>query len=193
MSDLKPGSDGQPRCGWCVGDSVYEHYHDNEWAIEQRDGASLFEKLALESMQAGLSWLIVLKRREGMRQALGDFAPEHLATLDEAAIDRLMNDPRLIRNRAKLTAIVSNARLYLDNFPSPEAFAEFLWGFEPRDRRAPSSFAEIPTEIDESVRMARELKLRGWKFIGPTSAYAFMQSIGMVNDHLLGCLSRRNS
>lgn len=193
MSDLKPGDDGVMRCGWCVGDPLYEHYHDHEWGIEQRCGEALFEKLALESMQAGLSWLIVLKRRAGMRDAFGGFKPTHLATLDDQAIESLALDTRIIRNRAKVKAIVSNARVYLEQFKDSAAFSEFLWSFEPPKSSAPKSCEEVPTQTPASVQMARDLKLLGWSFIGPTSAYAFMQSVGMVNDHLLGCMSRRST
>jgi DNA-3-methyladenine glycosylase I len=192
VSDLKPGDDGQLRCGWCIGNPIYEHYHDFEWGVEQRCGEALFEKLSLESMQAGLSWLIVLNRRAGMREAFGNFKPTHLATLDDQEVASLALDPRIIRNRAKVKAIVSNARVYLEHFETPEAFSEFLWTFQPAPSSVPTSLADVPTNTEASVHMARALKQLGWTFIGPTSAYAFMQSIGMVNDHLLGCLSRRN-
>ena len=193
VNDLQTGTDGTLRCPWCAGDSLYEAYHDQEWGVPCHDEHALFEKLCLETFQAGLSWIVVLRRRAGLREALGGFDPKHLAQLQSSAVEELMHDQRLIRNRAKIEAIIHNARILIEKFPTEGSFATFLWSFAPSIHTAPTSIAQIPARTEKSAIMARELKRIGWKFIGPVSAYAFMQSIGMINDHLLGCSFRENS
>lgn len=180
------------RCPWAGNDALYVAYHDEEWGRVVRDGRRLFEKICLEGQQAGLAWITVLRKREAYRAAFHDFDPHKVAAMDEAAIERLMNNPGLIRHRAKLEAIVRNARAYLAMQAQGEDFARFVWQFAPaRDGRpAPRSMADIPARTAESLALSRALKKRGFVFVGAVTCYAFMQSMGLVNDHLQDCMCR---
>lgn len=177
------------RCAWARGDTLMEAYHDEEWGRSERDGRALFEKLQLDGLQAGLSWRTILHRRAGLRQALDGFAPEIMAHYGSARLTQLLVDPRLIRNRAKVAALVSNARAYLALVEAGEHFGAFLWDFvggSPQQHQRPAG-ALAPTQSPESEAMAKALKKRGFTFCGPTICYAFMQATGMVNDHDRAC------
>lgn len=177
------------RCPWPGDDPLYQRYHDFEWGVPLRDDQALFELLLLEGFQAGLSWLTILKRREGMRQAFEGFDPEKLAAYGEADRARLLADPRIIRNRLKVAAAVKNARAYLKITESSGGFSDFLWRFvDGRPvQNAWKAMAEVPAKTPLSDRVSRELKSRGFTFVGSTIVYAFLQAAGFVNDHLVSC------
>jgi DNA-3-methyladenine glycosylase I len=185
VSDLVVGADGLARCGWGASTPEYIAYHDNEWGRPVRDDRRLFEKLSLEAFQSGLSWLTILRKREGFRAAFDNFDPEKVATYGEAEIDRLLGDTGIVRNRAKIEATIHNARVVSD---LPVPLNELLWSFAPPPRPARlGSFAEFTATTAESKAMAKDLKKRGFRFVGPTTVYALMQAMGMVDDHLAGC------
>ena len=184
------GPDGVARCAWGVeGDPLYRAYHDEEWGRPSRDERHLFEMLVLEGAQAGLSWSTILRKREGYRRAFAGFDPDVVAGFDEADVARLLADPGIVRNRLKVESAVANARAVLALRDAGGSLVELLWGFvagAPLDRRA-AHLCELPAETDESRAMSRELKRGGFRFIGPTVCYAFMQAAGLVNDHVVGC------
>jgi DNA-3-methyladenine glycosylase I len=185
VSELVIGEDGLARCGWGASTPEYVAYHDNEWGRVVRDDTRLFEKLSLEAFQSGLSWLTILRKRESFRAAFDGFDAEKVATYGEAEIERLMNDPGIVRNRAKVEATIHNARAIFD---LPVPLNELLWSFAPEPRPARLGVGDqIPATTAESKAMAKDLKKRGFRFVGPTTAYALMQSMGMVDDHLAGC------
>lgn len=185
--DLDVGADGHARCWWCGEDPQYVAYHDREWGRPVHDDRRLFEKIVLEGFQAGLSWLTILRRRDHLRSAFAGFDPERLATFGPAEVERLLTDERIVRNRGKVEAAVINARCYLRLREEGTTLDELVWGFAPPATTPPRGRADIPTATTESTALARELKRRGWRFVGPTTAYAFMQSMGLVDDHLVGC------
>lgn len=185
MTDLAVGIDGRPRCGWAVSAPDYAAYHDGEWGRPVRGDDALYERLTLEAFQSGLSWLIILRKRPAFRAAFDGFRVESVARYGEPEVARLLADPGIVRNRAKIEAAIQNARAALD---LPEGLGKLLWSFAPPPRPVrPRSFAEVPATTAESVAMAKELKRRGFRFVGPTTAYALMQATGMVDDHLAGC------
>lgn len=190
---VRPGVDGRPRCWWAVDtDLNYEHYHDSEWGTVVKDGRALFEKLVLEGFQAGLSWLTILRKRENFRAAFDGFDPSIVASYNDLEVERLLDDQGIVRSRAKISAAISNARVVTTQFETLTDFSEHLWSFAPSaDRREVDPRREwtfpVPGLTPSSERLARSLKDTGWKFLGPTSAYAFMQSVGMVDDHVPGC------
>jgi len=166
----------------------YVAYHDEEWGRPVRDDAALFERLTLEAFQSGLSWLTILRKRPAFRAAFAGFAIEKVAAFGPADVARLLADPGIVRNRAKVEAALANARAAAD---LPDGLAALLWSFAPPPRpRRPASFAEVPATTPESTAMAKDLKRRGFRFVGPTTAYALMQASGMVDDHLDGCFVR---
>mgnify|MGYP006295356049 CR=1 FL=1 len=176
------------RCPWCGTDPLYVAYHDAEWGVPQRDPRALFETLALESFQAGLAWITILRKREGFRAAFEGFRPERLARWGEAEVARALADPGIVRHRGKIEATVAGARAWLE-IESAGGFAPFLWdavGGAPRTNRF-AAMAEAPAETAESRALSKALKARGFRFCGPTICYAFMQAAGMVNDHLVSC------
>lgn len=175
------------RCGW-GDDPAMTAYHDHEWGRELRGDTALFERMSLEAFQSGLSWAIILRKREGFRQAFAGFDPATVAAYGEADRARLLDDVGIVRNRLKIDATIANARTLLD---LGESFSDLLWSFAPASRPAPATLADVPATTPESAAMARELKRRGFRFVGPTTAYALMQATGMVNDHLAGCVARR--
>lgn len=189
MSPLIVGDDGRPRCGWAGHDAEYQRYHDEEWGSPLHGDQRLFEKLSLEGFQAGLSWITILRRRPAFRLAFNGFDIDAVAAFDERDVERLMADPGIIRNRLKVDAAVSNARVTRALVRSnPGALDELIWGFAPRPRdRAPASSAEVPAVTSESTALSKELKRRGYRFVGPTTIYALMQSAGLVDDHIAGC------
>ena len=176
------------RCPWAVSTPDYVAYHDDEWGRPVRTDDGLFERLTLEAFQSGLSWLTILRKRAAFRAAFDGFSIARVAAYTDADVDRLLGDAGIVRNRAKITASVANARAALD---VPEGLAALLWSFAPpAPRPAPGTLAEVPSSTPESAAMAKELKRRGFRFVGPTTAYALMQATGMVNDHLAGCAAR---
>lgn len=177
------------RCEWCTSDPIYVDYHDNEWGRPIHDDRQLFELLILEGAQAGLSWLTVLKKRENYRKAFDQFNPELIAQYDEERFQTLMNNAGIIRNRLKIQSTISNALAYLDLVESGTSFSDFLWNFvdgEPIKNHF-KCLTEIPTSTERSDKMSKELKKRGFRFVGTTICYAFMQAAGMVDDHTVDC------
>jgi DNA-3-methyladenine glycosylase I len=177
------------RCGWVGSDPLYVAYHDDEWGVPVRNGGALFERLMLEGMQAGLAWITVLRKRASMHAAFDGWDPEVIARYGEDDVARLLGDPGIIRNRLKVAAAIRNAQAYLRMRDEGVAFGSFLWEFvggEPIVNR-PATLARVPVLTEESVAMSKALKGRGFTFVGPTICYAFMQSAGMVDDHVVTC------
>ena len=177
------------RCPWCGTDPLYVHYHDTVWGRPEYDDQALFEKLCLDGQQAGLSWITILRKQESYRQAYAGFDPEQIVRFDEDDIARLLADPGIIRNRLKVHSIIRNARGFLALRDQGISFSEFLWQFvngRPIQNRF-ESLSEVPTETEISRAISKDLKKRGFKFCGPTIVYAFMEAVGMVNDHIVTC------
>jgi DNA-3-methyladenine glycosylase I len=183
VSDLVVGEDGRARCRWGASTPDYARYHDEEWGRPVRDDRGLFERMSLEAFQSGLSWLTILRKREAFRAAFAGFDIERVAAFGSDDVERLLGDAGIVRNRAKIEATIANARAALD-----VPLAELLWRFAPPPRPRPQTMADIPAVTPESTAMAKELKRRGFRFVGPTTAYALMQAAGMVDDHIEGCL-----
>jgi DNA-3-methyladenine glycosylase I len=184
-------ADGRTRCWWCGTTADYVAYHDDEWGRPTTDEVRLFEKLCLEGFQAGLSWLTILRKREAFRRAFAGFDPARVARFGEGDVARLLGDAGIVRNRAKIEATITNARAYLDLAASEGSLASYVWRFAPDDPPVPRSRAEVRATSPEATAMSRDLKRRGWRFVGPTTVYAFQQAMGLVDDHLVGCDSRR--
>ncbi|WP_197376567.1 DNA-3-methyladenine glycosylase I [Mycolicibacterium baixiangningiae] len=194
MTDAVGGGvvdDGRVRCGWLDGSRLapadfvlYRDYHDHEWGRPVRDTPALFERISLEAFQSGLSWLIILRKRENFRRAFDGFDIERVAGYTERDVDRLMADTGIVRNRAKIEATIANARV-------AEALdvdlAELLWSYAPPERKRPADLSQVPAATPESTALAKDLKRRGFRFVGPTTAYALMQATGMVDDHIAAC------
>ncbi|MCL5498719.1 DNA-3-methyladenine glycosylase I [Escherichia coli] len=177
------------RCGWVTQDPLYLAYHDEEWGVPQMDGKKLFEMICLEGQQAGLSWITVLKKRENYRNAFHQFDPEKVAAMGPDDVERLLLDAGIIRHRGKIEAIIGNARAWLAMEQNGEPFAPFVWSFvdnEPQVTRAATP-GDIPTSTPASDALSKALKKRGFKFVGTTICYSFMQACGLVNDHITGC------
>jgi len=182
---LVVGDDGRPRCWWGAAPALYVDYHDTEWGRPVRNDDALFERLSLEAFQSGLSWLVILRKRPAFRAAFAGFEAEKVARFDAHDVERLLADTGIVRNRAKIEATIANARAVV---ALPMPLSELLWSYAPTGpRRRPRSRAEVPATSPESVALARDLKRRGFRFVGPTTAYALMQATGMVDDHLAGC------
>ena len=182
-------NDPRPRCAWGVGDSLYEAYHDTEWGVPLHDDRHLFELLNLEGAQAGLAWITILRKRDGYRRAFDGWDPSVIAGYGEADTARLLADAGIVRNRAKVRATIGNAQAYLRLTDAPGAFDRYLWSFvdgSPLHNRF-RTLADIPAETDLSRALSRDLRQRGFGFVGPTIVYAFMQSAGLVNDHTTDC------
>jgi DNA-3-methyladenine glycosylase I len=181
--------DDSQRCSWCHSDDLYRAYHDDEWGQPSRDPHHLFEMLNLEGQQAGLSWITILRKREGYRRAFCDFDPVRIAQFDDSDVERLVLDASIIRHRGKIEAIIGNARAWLAMQESGTDPVEFLWGFVGGESKInrPTELSEVPSQTDESKAMSKALKKAGFRFVGPTTCYAFMQAAGLVNDHLCGC------
>lgn len=181
--------DGLARCPWPGTDPLYLAYHDREWGVVERDSRALFEKLLLDGFQAGLSWITILRKRESFREAFEGFDPEKIARFDAQQVAALLQNPGIVRNRAKVEGAVKSARSYLAMQERGEDFSAFLWGFvdgQSLDHRF-ASMAEVPAKTPVAEAMSKALKARGFNFVGPTIVYAFMQAVGMVNDHLVSC------
>ena len=186
-------ADSLHRCAWCGTDPLYVAYHDEEWGVPEYDARALWEKLVLDGFQAGLAWITILRKREGMRDAFDGFDPETVAAYGEADIERLLGDARIIRSRAKINSAIKGARLWLEMRHEGEDFSAWLWSFvggAPIQNHWPDSGAR-PVATPESEAMARGLKKRGFTFCGPVIVYAFMQAVGMVNDHGIECFRHR--
>ena len=188
MSTTIPGHDGQPRCRWCNAAPEFFDYHDREWGYPVDDDRRLFEKLCLESFQSGLSWRTILAKRENFRAAFDGFDSTRIAAYDAADVERLLGNAGIIRHRGKIEAVINNARRMGDLLAEYGSLAAYVWSYEP----APEDLPEPQTAsiIPASTAMSKDLKKRGWKFVGPTTVFAFMQAMGLVNDHARGCVMR---
>lgn len=173
------------RCGWADSTPEYAKYHDEEWGTQLHGDRALFERISLEAFQSGLSWLIILRKRPAFRAAFGGFELETVAGYSDADVQRLLADAGIVRNRAKIEATIANARAVLDNVP--EGLDELLWSFAPSAHTRPTTLQEVAAISTESAAMAKELKRRGLRFVGPTTAYALMQATGIVDDHVVTC------
>ncbi|WP_295123747.1 DNA-3-methyladenine glycosylase I [uncultured Leifsonia sp.] len=182
---LVVGDDGVARCSWSASDAEYRRYHDEEWGTPQHDARALYEKLCLEGFQAGLSWITILRRRPAFREVFHGFDPTRVATMTEDDVQRLLGDERIIRHRGKIEATISNARATLALDVPLEVL---MWGFAPAGpRERPREWGDVPAVTPESTALSKELRRRGFRFVGPTTMYALMQATGMVDDHFEGC------
>jgi DNA-3-methyladenine glycosylase I len=189
MSAAVLHADDLPRCPWPKQDPLYVAYHDEEWGVPEFDDRALYEKLVLDGFQAGLAWITILRKRENFRAAFDGFDPEKIARYPKRKIESLLQDAGIVRNRAKIEGAVLSARGYLDIMENGPGFSALLWDFldgKPKLNRF-SSIKQVPAETELSRKMSKELIGRGFKFVGPTIVYAFMQAVGMVNDHLVSC------
>ncbi|WP_313771084.1 DNA-3-methyladenine glycosylase I [Arthrobacter zhaoxinii] len=185
-----PGADGRLRCGWALASEDYQRYHDTEWGRAVEGESALFERLSLEAFQSGLSWITILRKREAFRAAFAGFDPHAVAAFGDADRTRLLSDPGIVRNAAKIDAVISNARALLA-LPDGESLGGLLARYRaPADRPAPQTPAEVPASTADSAALAKDLKKRGFRFVGPITAYAMLQATGYVNDHLADCWVR---
>lgn len=183
-----PGPDGRPRCRWCGAAPEFMAYHDTEWGFPVGDDRRLFEKLCLEGFQSGLSWRTILAKREAFRAAFLNFDFDRVARFTESDIGRLLQNREIVRHRGKIEAVINNARRARELVKREGSLAAFLWRYEPDERRSPEP--QTRSISSESLALSKELKNLGWKFVGPTTVYAFMQAMGLINDHALGCAIR---
>ena len=183
MSAADP-DDGRPRCDWAQGSQLYRDYHDTEWGRPLRGRVALFERITLEAFQSGLSWLTILRKRDNFRRAFDGFDIDTVAAYTDRDVARLMDDAGIVRNRAKIEATIANARVVVG---LDIDLSDLLWSFAPDPGPRPATMADVPAVTSESAALARDLKRRGFRFIGPTTAYALMQASGMVDDHLQNC------
>ncbi len=189
-SDADAGS--PRRCEWAKGDALYLSYHDHEWGVPVFDDARLFEALTLEGAQAGLSWKTILNKREGYRRAFKGFDPVKVARMQDRSVERLVQDPSIVRHRGKIESVLNNARCVVEIQREFGSFADFVWDFvEGEPLRSFASLDALPTETDASRAFSKILKKRGFRFVGPTTCYAFMQATGCVNDHILSCFRHK--
>jgi DNA-3-methyladenine glycosylase I len=187
---LQRGADAVVRCLWCGTAEDYVRYHDREWAAPVTDDRRLFEKLSLEGFQAGLSWITVLRKRDRFRDVFEGFDPSRVARFGARDVTRLLKDPGIIRHRGKIEAVIANAKAFIAMQENGESLAKFVWSHAPKAGRPPRRRAEIAPQSAESAALSKELKRRGWKFVGPTTVHAFFQAMGLVNDHIVGCERR---
>jgi DNA-3-methyladenine glycosylase I len=190
-SGVITGEDGIARCWWGADDPLYRRYHDLEWGRPVGDDRRLFEKMSLEGFQAGLSWLTILRKREHFRRAFHAFDMQAVARFNARSVQRLLADPGIVRNRAKIEAVITNARRCLELIDEVGSLAAYVWGYEPDPRSRPrrldrAALMRLPAN-DQAAAMSKDLKRRGWAFVGPTTLYAFMQAMGLVNDHMGAC------
>ncbi len=180
--------DGVRRCGWACSTPDYHSYHDSEWGFPVADDRRLFEKLSLEGFQAGLSWLTILRKREAFRAGFAGFDHERIAGFTEKEIERLLADAGIVRHRGKIEAVINNARRAAELVETEGSIARYVWSFEPASPESrPDQLGKLPSMTPESTALSKDLKRRGWKFVGPTTVYAFMQAMGLVNDHSESC------
>jgi DNA-3-methyladenine glycosylase I len=189
MSAMLPTPDGLTRCPWPKQDPLYLAYHDEEWGVPEYDDRALYEKLVLDGFQAGLSWITILRKRENFRAAFDGFAPEKIARYSPKKVERLMQDAGIVRNRLKIEGTVLSARAYLAVMEKGPGFSRLLWDFVDGKPKVNNfrTIKQVPAETELSRKISKELAIRGFKFVGPTIVYAFMQAVGMVNDHLVTC------
>jgi len=188
MSKTVKGPDGKPRCSWCSAAPDFFDYHDREWGFPVDDDIRLFEKLCLESFQSGLSWRTILAKRENFRTAFHDFNFEKIARFTQRDINRLLKDEGIVRHRGKIEAVINNAKRAEELVEQEGSLAAFFWRYEPDEKNLAEP--QTASTSEESIALSKELKKRGWKFVGPTTAYAFMQAMGLINDHARGCIYR---
>ena len=181
------GDDGVARCWWGAEPEIYRAYHDAEWGLPTTDDTRLFEKICLEGFQAGLSWLTVLRKRDNFRKAFFDFDPKRVSEFDDGDVKRLLEDEGIIRHEGKIRSTINNAQRALELIDEAGSLSRYFWGWADPEDNPPS---EIPATTDTSTALSKDLKKRGWSFVGPTTLYAFMQAMGLVNDHLDGCHAR---
>jgi DNA-3-methyladenine glycosylase I len=188
-----PGEDGLARCGWCVSAPDYTAYHDDEWGRPVVEDVRILEKVCLEGFQSGLSWLTILRKRDGFRRAFAGFVPEVVAEFGPQDVERLVADASIVRHRGKIEAAIANAQATLVARERHGSLAALVWSFEPprRGRPVPRTLGDLPPQTAESVGLSKALRKLGFRFVGPTTAYAAMQSLGLVNDHLAGCHARQ--
>lgn len=191
MSTLFTGPDGQVRCRWCAGVPEFLPYHDREWGFPVADDTRLFEKICLEGFQSGLSWRTILNKREGFRQAFAGFDFRRIARFSESDVARLLQDPGIVRHRGKIEAVIHNAARAQELVAEAGSLTAFFWAFEPRGQDLPEP--QTASTTPESIALSKELQRRGWKFVGPTTVFAFMQAMGLVNDHAIGCEWRQQA
>ena len=184
---LPSAPDGVPRCNWCLATPLYVSYHDNEWGFPVGQDQRLFEKLCLEGFQSGLSWLTILNKRENFRAGFAGFDFHKVAQFGEADVERLLQDAGIVRHRGKIEAVINNAKRAIEMVEVEGSLAAFFWRYAPKNE---STGTDIQAQTAESLALSKELKKRGWKFVGPTTMYALMQAMGMVNDHAPGCITR---
>ncbi len=190
-SGVVVGDDGITRCWWCHGDALYTSYHDREWGRPVRRDSQLFEKLCLEGFQSGLSWLTILRKRDNFRRAFRDFDIESVARFNRRTVERLLTDARIVRHRGKIESTINNARRCIDLIDEFGSLARYVWDFEPdpatRPKRLTWSALAAQTTSAEAIAVSKDLKRRGWTFVGPTTVYSFMEAVGLVNDHVSAC------
>lgn len=188
MNTTIPGPDGQPRCRWCEAAPEFLHYHDTEWGFPVDDDHRLFEKLSLEGFQSGLSWRTILAKRENFRRAFHDFDFERIARFTQRDVNRLLKDEGIVRHRGKIEAVINNARRALELVEREGSLAAYIWRYEPdpAELGKPQTASTSPA----SIALSKDLKKQGWKFVGPTTVYAFMQAMGLINDHVENCVIR---
>lgn len=184
-SDLIIGLDGLARPRWAAANDAMRVYHDTEWGMPVRDERGVFERISLEAFQAGLSWATILRKREALRRAFADFDPDAVAAYTESDVERLMADARIVRSRPKITATIANARATVE-LRAESGLAEFVWSFRPAPLPPFHRLSDVPTQLPESAALAKALRARGFRFVGPTTMFALMEAIGMVNTHLVG-------
>jgi DNA-3-methyladenine glycosylase I len=189
---VEPGPDGKPRCWWCLGSEDLLAYHDEEWGRPLHGERELYERLTLEAFQSGLSWLTILRKRENFRRAFDDFEIQKVAEYGSKDVRRLLGDAGIVRNRKKIEAAITNAQAAREMHSNGETLDELIWGFaaDENSRPIPKTLADLEPTTPESKELAKELKKRGFVFVGPTTVYATMEAIGVVNDHLEGCAFR---
>lgn len=187
---LFTGADGVTRCWWCGSDPLYVAYHDNEWGHSLNDDAAIFEKLCLEGFQSGLSWLTILRKRDNFRDAFDGFDIDSVARFDDGDVERLLGDAGIVRHRGKITSAINNAQRAIELRGEFGSLADYVEQYRSACRPGIAAGESIPTTSPESVAMSKDLKRRGWTFVGPTTMYAFLQSSGLVDDHIVGCQTR---
>lgn len=192
MADLVVGEDGRARPVWAAHDEMLRHYYDTEWGMPVRDERGLFERLSLEAFQSGLSWATILRKRENFRAAFANFDPDAVAAFDDADRERLLADAGIVRNRRKVDATITNARATVA-LREQGGLVDFIWGFQPATTPAPRDFSEVPSQSPESVALSKALKRAGFCFVGPTTMFALMEAVGIVDTHLLGSWRRGSS
>jgi DNA-3-methyladenine glycosylase I len=188
MSETVTGPDGQERCKWCAQCDDFWDYHDQEWGFPVKDDIRLFEKLCLESFQSGLSWRTILEKRENFRAAFAGFDFNKMALFDEKDVERLLGDAGIVRHRGKIEAVINNAKRAIEMVAAEGSLAHYFWQYEPDENTLPAPQTQSKSDVSELI--SKDLKKRGWKFVGPTTVYSFMQAMGMINDHVEGCMSR---